>query len=347
MLTTDYVPGAPDWLDLGTPDSDTAAAFYTGLFGWTSESAGPEAGGYGFFTKDRKTVEARGPLHEESARPAWTPYFHTTDVASTAAPVAEARGTVRTERSTSSTRGGWPIHRPRRRPVRRLAARQDPGPRGGHRRGHIVLGGAAHPRPGRQSRLLPHGLRLDRRGDAVLRRDLHRALHGRRGCEGSFGGMAPLQEGHDVTQWLPYFEVSDFCLIVDRAEKLGASELMPAEDGRRPRRHGLGGRPVRRAFRRHHERQPGDARLSLAGLSRIAALIHRWAEPCPPSGLRRDLRQAVDDAVHRVAARRVGEVGEHLQGEAASAAGGSGRAGCASFMTFGLPISFTKARPSV
>lgn len=34
MLSTDYVPGAPNWVDLGTPDVDAAAAFYGAVFGW-------------------------------------------------------------------------------------------------------------------------------------------------------------------------------------------------------------------------------------------------------------------------------------------------------------------------
>lgn len=44
MLTTHYVPGSPNWLDLGAPDIDAAVAFYTGVFDWTFQSAGPEAG---------------------------------------------------------------------------------------------------------------------------------------------------------------------------------------------------------------------------------------------------------------------------------------------------------------
>ncbi|GDY55595.1 hypothetical protein SVIO_062180 [Streptomyces violaceusniger] len=95
MLTTDYVPGAPNWLDLGAPDTEAAVAFYGSLLGWRFESAGPEAGGYGFFTLDRKTVAAVGPLTEEGARPAWTPYFHTPDAEATAKTVEQAGGTVR------------------------------------------------------------------------------------------------------------------------------------------------------------------------------------------------------------------------------------------------------------
>ena len=34
MEMTSYEPGVPSWVDLGTPDLDKAAAFYSGLFGW-------------------------------------------------------------------------------------------------------------------------------------------------------------------------------------------------------------------------------------------------------------------------------------------------------------------------
>ena len=52
MLTTRFVNGAPNWLDVGTPDIDGAISFYGGLFGWEFQSAGPDAGGYGFFVLD-------------------------------------------------------------------------------------------------------------------------------------------------------------------------------------------------------------------------------------------------------------------------------------------------------
>jgi uncharacterized protein len=95
MLTTEYVPGAPIWVDLGTPDVDATAAFYGALFGWEFESAGPDAGGYGMFTLDGKTVAAVGPLTEEGAKPTWTVYFHTADADATAKAVEQAGGTVR------------------------------------------------------------------------------------------------------------------------------------------------------------------------------------------------------------------------------------------------------------
>lgn len=69
MLGTDFRLGSPVWLDLGSPDTDAAAAFYSAVFGWQFVSAGPEAGGYGFFQVNGKTVAALGPLTEEGRVP--------------------------------------------------------------------------------------------------------------------------------------------------------------------------------------------------------------------------------------------------------------------------------------
>jgi hypothetical protein len=56
MLTTRYVTGSPNWLDLGTPDIEGASSFYGGLFGWRFRPGPPETGGYGFFQLDGKTA---------------------------------------------------------------------------------------------------------------------------------------------------------------------------------------------------------------------------------------------------------------------------------------------------
>ena len=95
MLTTTYVPGAPNWLDLGSPDVDAAAAFYGALFGWELLSHGTGGRGYGFFRLNGKTVAAIGPLTEEGASSAWTPYFLTADADATTRAVEQAGGTVR------------------------------------------------------------------------------------------------------------------------------------------------------------------------------------------------------------------------------------------------------------
>ncbi|WP_441246893.1 VOC family protein [Kitasatospora sp. McL0602] len=95
MVTTDFKSGAPSWIDLGSPDTDAAAAFYGAVFGWTFVSAGPEAGGYGFFQEGGKTVAALGPLTDEGAISAWTVYFQTPDADAVAKGVEQAGGTVR------------------------------------------------------------------------------------------------------------------------------------------------------------------------------------------------------------------------------------------------------------
>lgn len=95
MLTTSFVDGAPNWTDLAASDVPAAAEFYGALLGWQFQSAGPDAGGYGFFTLRGATVAAVGPLSQEGARPAWTVYFQTSDADATAEAVQKAGGTVR------------------------------------------------------------------------------------------------------------------------------------------------------------------------------------------------------------------------------------------------------------
>ncbi|MFI8459166.1 VOC family protein [Kitasatospora sp. NPDC085464] len=95
MLNTAFRPGAPDWLDLSSPDTRASVDFYTALFGWTFDSAGPESGGYGFFRLDGRIVAALGPLTDDSALPGWTLYFATPDADRTTALVEKAGGRVR------------------------------------------------------------------------------------------------------------------------------------------------------------------------------------------------------------------------------------------------------------
>jgi predicted enzyme related to lactoylglutathione lyase len=95
MITTEFVPGSPCWLDLGAPDVSAAAAFYGSVFGWELEPLGPDAGGYGVFRLDGRAVGAVGALTEEGARSAWTLYFHTPDAEAVARAVERSGGTVR------------------------------------------------------------------------------------------------------------------------------------------------------------------------------------------------------------------------------------------------------------
>lgn len=95
MITTDYVPGSPCWLDLGAPDVAAAARFYGSVFGWELDPPEPEADGYGIFRLGGKSVGGLGPLTESGARSAWMIYFQTPDAEATAAAVERSGGSVR------------------------------------------------------------------------------------------------------------------------------------------------------------------------------------------------------------------------------------------------------------
>ncbi len=47
MISPIFLDGAPNWVDLGTPDLDGATAFYRGLFGWDLVPGGPGWGATG------------------------------------------------------------------------------------------------------------------------------------------------------------------------------------------------------------------------------------------------------------------------------------------------------------
>ncbi|MER6614337.1 VOC family protein [Streptomyces xantholiticus] len=94
MLTAPYVTGSPNWIDLGTPDIEAAKAFYGGVFGWTFRSAGPEAGGYGMFELDGRTVAAAMTVPPEQGPSNWNVYFQTPDADATVKAVEQHGGTV-------------------------------------------------------------------------------------------------------------------------------------------------------------------------------------------------------------------------------------------------------------
>jgi predicted enzyme related to lactoylglutathione lyase len=105
MITTDFVHGSPNWLDLGAPDVQGAADFYSAVFGWEFQSYGPNAGEYGLFRLEGKTVGGVGRLTEEGARSAWMIYFDSRDADSTAQAVRRAGGTVRVEPTEADGEG--------------------------------------------------------------------------------------------------------------------------------------------------------------------------------------------------------------------------------------------------
>jgi predicted enzyme related to lactoylglutathione lyase len=91
---TNFAPGTPNWVDLGTTDVAGAARFYGSLFGWELENLGPDAGGYGLFRKNGKQVAGVGPAMDPNRGTSWATYFATDDADDSASKVTANGGQV-------------------------------------------------------------------------------------------------------------------------------------------------------------------------------------------------------------------------------------------------------------
>ncbi|MEV0578029.1 MULTISPECIES: VOC family protein [unclassified Streptomyces] len=232
MLGTDFRTGSPNWLDLGSPDVPAAAAFYGAVLGWQFVSAGPEAGGYGFFQREGRTVAAIGQLTEEGADSAWMLHFHTPDVQATAAAVRDGGGSVRMEPMDVMGEG-------------RLAQFTDPQGaefacwQPGRTAGFDVASA--------ENTLIWAELHVP---DPVAAIGFYAGVFGWRSAEmqapgmtyrvlsiadgdqedGSFGGAAPLAGDGEKARWVPYFHVLDADATTAAVTANGGSVLMPAAD---------------------------------------------------------------------------------------------------------------------
>lgn len=228
MLTTQYQPGTPCWIDLGSPDLEASARFYTGLFGWGFDSFG---GDYGLCKVDGRTVAAIGTITEEGATPAWMLYFSSPDCAATTEAVERAGGTVRVRPMEIEGQG-------------HLAQFTDPAGaqfaiwQSGANRGLDLVTD-----PGS---LAWAELYVP---DPAAVQGFYRSVFGWRIAELSMGdftypvvspaegdqeetsmaGLAEVQPG-DSPHWLIYFEVPDCDATVSRCQELGGSVRAPAMD---------------------------------------------------------------------------------------------------------------------
>jgi predicted enzyme related to lactoylglutathione lyase len=225
MLTTDYVPGSPNWIDLNTTDLEAAAEFYGSLLGWAFQSAGPDAGGYGFLQLGGKTVAALGPVDDGQA-PTWTIYFMTPDAEATGKSVEQAGGTLRVPAFDVFAAG-------------RMASCTDPGGADfSVWQPGLTVGLDVVTDPGS----LTWAELYVPEPDAV--RPFYRDVFGwtfedmpfgdmtyivastAGGQNPGLGGIMPLQPG-DTPHWLPYFEVPDCDATLARAQQLGGRVLSP------------------------------------------------------------------------------------------------------------------------
>ena len=96
MPTRDAAPvGAPCWVELFTSDPDKSRPFYGQLFGWTSEEAGEEYGGYINFLKDGAPIAGCMRNDGQAGMPdVWTVYLASDDAKATVDTAAEHGGQV-------------------------------------------------------------------------------------------------------------------------------------------------------------------------------------------------------------------------------------------------------------
>lgn len=94
MQITEYVPGTPNWIDLGSPNPDESVAFYGALFGWDAGEASEEFGGYRMFFLHGKSVAGLGPQQRADVPPFWSSYVSVVDAAAAATAVEAAGGKV-------------------------------------------------------------------------------------------------------------------------------------------------------------------------------------------------------------------------------------------------------------
>ncbi len=89
------IPGAPCWIELFSSDLDRNRSFYEQLFGWTSEAAGEELGGYVTFSKDGVAVAGAMANDGQSGYPdTWTVYLASEDTETTLKSASNSGGQV-------------------------------------------------------------------------------------------------------------------------------------------------------------------------------------------------------------------------------------------------------------
>lgn len=235
MLTTRYVTGAPNWIDVGTPDIEGASSFYGGLFGWQFQPGGPETGGYGLFQLDGRTTAGGMQTTEEQGPPSWTVYFQTPDADATAKAAEQAHGAVLVQPMDVLDMG-------------RMAILADKAGVGfglwqpGTNKGLDVMN-----EPGTLCWLELYttdvpaaaGFYNTTLGMETFALDFYGGTYttfspAGQGEDAMFGGVVDKAddpaEADAPAYWLPYFEVTDTDATVTRAQELGGTVRVPATD---------------------------------------------------------------------------------------------------------------------
>ncbi|MFI5793522.1 VOC family protein [Streptomyces sp. NPDC051677] len=235
MLTTRFVNGAPNWIDVGTSDIDGATSFYGALFGWRFQSAGPDAGGYGFFQLDGKTVAGGVQTTPEQGPPSWTVYFQTPDAESTAKAAEQAHGRVffppmdvmgQGTMAVLADQAGVPFGLWQPALTKGVDVANEPG----------SLCWVELYTPDIAAAAAFYNMTLGLETSAVpFPGGTYTCVNpAGAGEEAMFGGIVPMAddptEAESAPYWLPYFEVTDVDAVVAKAEERGGGTRMPAAD---------------------------------------------------------------------------------------------------------------------
>ena len=235
MLTTRFVTGAPNWIDLSAPDIQGAGDFYGGLFGWRFQPGGPETGGYGLFQLEGKTVAGGMQTTEEQGPPCWTVYFQTPDADATAKAAEQAHGAVLMQPMDVMDQGrmailtdkagvSFGIWQPGRN--KGLDVTQEPGSLCWVELYTADLPMAAY--------FYRAALGLETYGLEFPGGTYTTLLPDGQDEDAMFGGIVPLaddpMEAQAGAYWMPYFEVADTDEAVAKAQRLGGSVRLPATD---------------------------------------------------------------------------------------------------------------------
>ncbi|WP_217227125.1 VOC family protein [Streptomyces anulatus] len=237
MISPTFLDGAPDWVDLGTPDLDAATAFYRELFGWELVPGGPEVGGYGMLTLDGRNVGGVMTVSEEESPSAWSVSFQSPDIAATAAAVERAGGSAAFEPMDVldlGSMGGFTD------PAGAYFAAWQP-------KKHPGFGVVQEPGSFLWAELYTSDVpaaaaffndvfgwgtdQLKVEGTDYTYTTVHPAGAG---PEASFGGLVRMgdvpSEAARGPHWLPYFAVADVDATVATAKRLGGTETLAAMD---------------------------------------------------------------------------------------------------------------------
>jgi predicted enzyme related to lactoylglutathione lyase len=220
----------PSWIDIGS-DVVGAKRFYTELFDWDAVDAGPveETGGYGFFTTEGKLVAGYGP-QQNPGPPYWSAYISVPSAAEIAEKVKAAGGQVVMDPMEVMTAGTMAVFQDAQGAF--ICAWQP----GDHKGAQVVREPGSFTWCELNTRDLEgskafyasvFGWGAETHGGPPMAYTEFQ-LDGE-----SIAGMMEFPDGVPAEvppHWLIYIEVLDADLAVEKAQKLGASVMVPATD---------------------------------------------------------------------------------------------------------------------